>query len=168
MENRFEKITHPFAPIFKGDSQILILGSLPSVKSRENEFYYGHPRNRFWRVLAKIFAEEIPCTIQEKIEFLLRNKIALWDVIHSCEIRGSSDSSIKNAVPNRIEEILCAAKIRKIILNGGAAFSLYKKFFGGTLEQEYGAKAIRLPSTSPANAACSLETLVEIWRKEFD
>lgn len=168
MEKRFEKITHPFAPIFNGESRFLILGSLPSVKSRENEFYYGHPQNRFWRVLATISGEEIPETIQEKTEFLLRNKIALWDVIHSCEICGSSDASIKNAVPNEIEKILDAAKIKKIILNGGAAFSLYKKFFGEALEKKYGVDAIRLPSTSPANAASSLEKLVEIWRKEFD
>lgn len=168
MEKRFEKITHPFEPIFRNDSKFLILGSLPSVKSRENEFYYGHPQNRFWRMLAKIFGKKIPSTIQEKIEFLLQNKIALWDVIHSCEICGSSDASIKNAVPNEIEKILGTAKIRKIILNGGAAFSLYKKFWGETLEEKYGVKTIRLPSTSPANAACSLEKLVEIWRKEFD
>lgn len=168
MEKRFEKITHPFEPVFGSDSRLLILGSLPSAKSRENEFYYGHPQNRFWRMLAKIFAEEIPCTVQEKTQILLRNKIALWDVIHSCEICGSSDASIKNAVPNEIEEIFSAAKIKKIILNGGAAFSLYKKFWHETLEEKYGAKAIRLPSTSPANATCSLERLVEIWRKEFD
>ena len=168
MEKSLEKITHPFSPVFGSDSRFFILGSLPSAKSRENEFYYGHTQNRFWRMLAKIFAEEIPATIQEKTEFLLRNKIAIWDVIHSCEICGSSDASIKNAVPNEIEKILGAAKIKKIILNGGAAFSLYKKFWGETLEEKYGAKAIQLPSTSPANAACSLERLVEIWRKEFD
>ena len=119
MEKRFEKVTHPFEPVFKDDSKILILGSLPSAKSRENDFYYGHPQNRFWRVLAKIAGEEIPETILEKNEFLLRNKIALWDVIHSCEISGSSDASIKNAVANKIEKILDAAKIKKIILNGG-------------------------------------------------
>ena len=105
-------------------------------------------------MLAKIFAEEIPATIQEKTEFLLRNKIAIWDIIHSCEICGSSDASIKNAVPNEIEKILGAAKIKKIILNGGTAFSLYKEFWGERLEEKYGVK--------------SLERLVEIWRKEFD
>lgn len=168
MEKRFEKVTHPFEPVFKDDSKILILGSLPSAKSRENDFYYGHPQNRFWRVLAKIAGEEIPETILEKNEFLLRNKIALWDVIHSCEISGSSDASIKNAVANKIEKILDAAKIKKIILNGGTAFSLYKKFWSETLEKKYGVSVIRLPSTSPANASYSLEKLVEIWRKEFD
>lgn len=119
-------------------------------------------------MLAKIFAEGIPCAISEKTQFLLRNKIALWDVVNSCEICGSSDSSIKNAVPNEIDIILSNAKIRKIILNGGTAFALYKKFFHETLEKKYGAKAVRLPSTSPANAAWSLERLTEIWGKEFD
>lgn len=168
MEKRFETITHPFAPVFNGDSHFLVLGSLPSAKSRENEFYYGHPQNRFWRMLAALFAEDVPNTIREKTEFLLRNKVALWDVIHSCEICGSSDASIRNAIPNNIETILGAAHIKKIILNGGAAFSLYKQFWKETLEKKYGAKAVRLPSTSPANAACPLEKLVELWRTEFD
>lgn len=157
----YKHIVHPFEAIFNAESEILILGSLPSVKSRENNFYYGHPQNRFWRVLSLIFEEDIPNSILEKKDFLLNHKIALWDVIYSCDISGSSDSSIKNAVPNNIETILSAANIKKIIANGNTAFSLYKKFWGNTITIE----SIKMPSTSPANAAWTLEKLVEEWRK---
>ncbi len=157
----YKHIVHPFEAIFNAESEILILGSLPSVKSREHNFYYGHPQNRFWRVLALIFGEDIPNSILEKKHFLLNHNIALWDVIYSCDILGSSDSSIKNAVPNNIETILSTANIKKIIANGNTAFSLYKKFWGNTIPIE----AIKMPSTSPANAAWTLEKLVGEWQK---
>ena len=150
---------HPFEPIFDSNSRILILGTFPSVKSREQNFYYGHPQNRFWKVLAAVFGDQIPETVQAKKEFLLRHNTALWDVIASCEITGSSDSSIKNAVPNDIAKILKAADIRQIFCNGSKAFDLYQKFL-----PELNVDAKKLPSTSPANAAWTLEKLIAEWR----
>ena len=155
-----EQVQHEIPPIYDEGSKILILGSFPSVKSREGHFFYNHPQNRFWRVLAAVTGQETPGTIPEKKEFLLKNRIALWDVIASCEIEGSSDSSIRNVVPNDIGPILKAADIRQIYVNGGTAEKLYKKYmFPAT-----GRAAVRLPSTSPANAACSLEKLMEQWK----
>ena len=159
----YTHIVHPFEPIFNADSEVLALGSLPSVKSRENDFYYGHPQNRFWRVLAIVFGAAVPNSIPEKKNFLLTHHLALWDVIYSCDIVGSSDSSIKNAVPNNIENILAAAKIKTIIANGNTAFSLYKRFWGDKIH----IKTIKMPSTSPANATWTLEKLAEEWRKAF-
>ena len=121
-------VTHPIAPVYNEESRILILGSFPSVKSREAMFFYGHPQNRFWRVLAKVFSSDVPISVDEKKEFLLSNGIAVWDVIASCEIIGSSDSSIKNAVPNDITGILLKSKIKRIILNGGTSFKYYEKY----------------------------------------
>jgi len=156
MNNRLE---HPVSPIFNEDSNILILGSFPSVKSREGEFFYHHPQNRFWRVISEIYNEKLPETIEEKRKLLIRNHIALWDVVQSCEITGSADSSIKNVIPNDIAPIIVRADIQKIYANGGMAYSLYKKY----MYDNIGREIIRLPSTSPANAAYTLERLIEIW-----
>ena len=152
-------IFHPIEPVFDRRSRVLILGSFPSVKSREQGFFYGHPRNRFWQVTAAVVNEETPSTVPDKKSFLLRNRIALWDVIRSCEIRGSSDASIRNAVPNDLTEILEKADIRMIVVNGKTAEKLYKRH----IEPVTGRSAIVLPSTSPANAAWSLERLTEAW-----
>lgn len=153
-------ITHPIEPIYNQKSKILILGSFPSVKSREEGFFYGHPQNRFWKVLAAIFNENIPQTIHEKKEFLLNNKVAVWDVIHSCEITGSSDSSIKNVEVNDLTRILNTADIKQIFVNGKKAYSLYNKYMKQIVMKE----AICLPSTSPANAAWNIDRLVEAWK----
>ena len=155
-----EFIVHPFPPLFNDGSRVLILGSFPSVKSREQRFFYGHPQNRFWRVTAAVFGEETPTTIEEKREFLLRSRIALWDVIASCEIVGSSDSSIRNAAANDIRPILRAAPIEAVFVNGRTAEKLYKKY----TEPLVHLTAVCLPSTSPANAAYSLTALIEAWR----
>ncbi len=152
-------INHPIEPIYNKNSKILILGSFPSVKSREQAFFYGHSQNRFWRVLAKIFDKREPKTIDEKKCFLLSNKIAVWDVIAACEINGSSDSSIKNVVSNDISRILNVAKIEKIIVNGKTAEKYYNKY----IKDKVGREAICLPSTSPANAAWTLDSLVKAW-----
>ena len=155
-----EQVRHEIPPLYDAHAKILILGSFPSVKSREGHFLYNHPQNRFWRVLAAVTGEETPGSIPEKRAFLLRNGIALWDVIASCEIQGSSDSSIRNVVPNDIRPILETADIRQIYVNGGTAEKLYKKYIFPVT----GRTAVRLPSTSPANAACSLEKLMDQWK----
>lgn len=152
-------VDHPFEAVWDSESEILILGSLPSVKSREEMFYYGHPRNRFWPVMAELFKENVPVDIEEKKNFLLKNHIALWDVIASCDICGSSDSSIRNVVPNDIERIVKNSKINRIFTNGATADRLYKKY----MLNEIGIEAVRLPSTSPANAAKSVAELVKDW-----
>lgn len=159
-ESKRMKIEHPFPPLYDKDSRILILGSFPSVKSREEAFFYGHPQNRFWKTVAGVLSEAVPVSIEDKKAFLHRNHIALWDVIQSCDIIGSSDSSIRNVVPNDIRPILEAADIRQIYVNGGTAEKLYKKYIFSVT----GRAAVRLPSTSPANAACSLEKLIEQWK----
>lgn len=152
-------LTHTFEPVYNKDSRILILGTFPSVKSREQEFYYGHPQNRFWKLLSALVQEEIPETISQKKEFLLRNHIALWDVVHSCRITGSSDSSIKDVVPNDISRIIQETGMTNIFANGGKAYSLYEKYLYPAVK----VKAVKLPSTSPANAAFSLERLKAEW-----
>ena len=154
-----ERIVHPISPIYNKDSRILILGSFPSVKSREGEFFYHHPRNRFWNVISSIYLEQPPITIDEKKDFLLRNGIAVWDVIQSCEIVGSSDSSIKNVIPNDITTILNKANIQRIYTNGNAAYQLYQRYILPLAKRD----CIKLPSTSPANAASSLEKLLQAW-----
>lgn len=154
-----EQVIHEIPPIYDENSRVLILGSFPSVKSREGQFFYHHPQNRFWKVLAAVTGQAVPQSIEEKRALLLEQKIAVWDVIASCEIQGSSDSSIRNVVPNDLQKILTAAQIRQLFCNGATSFNLYRKYtFPGT-----GREAMRLPSTSPANAACSLEKLVEQW-----
>ena len=152
-------IVHPFPPLYDENSQILILGSFPSVKSREAMFFYGHPQNRFWKVTSQIFGAPVPETIDEKKKFLLSNKIALWDVIASCEIKGSSDSSIKNVVPNDLSEIFKKADIKHIFVNGKTAEKYYNKYTKDTV----GKAAVCLPSTSPANAAWMVERLAKAW-----
>ncbi|MBQ6825087.1 MAG: DNA-deoxyinosine glycosylase [Clostridia bacterium] len=152
-------IIHPIKPLYSQNSEILILGSFPSIKSREQMFYYSHPQNRFWRVLAAIFELPIPETIDEKRELILSHNLALWDVLASCEISGSADSSIKNAIANDLSEILNNSKVKKIFVNGKTAEKYYIKY----LEPKYKIKAICLPSTSPANATYSLDKLINEW-----
>jgi len=152
--------THNIPPLFDKNSEILILGSFPSVKSREAKFFYGHPQNRFWKVLAAIFEKNVPQSIEEKKAFLLENRVALWDVIKSCDIEGSSDSSIKNAVPNDISHILNNSSVKRIFVNGKTSEKYYNLFLKGTLN----IPATVLPSTSPANAAYSFEKLVDAWK----
>ena len=151
---------HPIEPIYDNNSAILILGSFPSVKSREQGFFYGHPQNRFWKVIAAVFEKDVPVTIEEKRAFLLSSHIALWDVIFSCEITGSSDSSIKNVIPNDLNRILNHADIKEIFVNGKTAEKYYNKYIRNTIKRD----AVYLPSTSPANAAWSLERLIKEWK----
>lgn len=155
-----EKQIHPIPPLYDSESRVLILGSFPSVKSREEGFFYGHPQNRFWRVLAGVFADEIPRTVEEKRVFLVRHHVALWDVIASCEITGSSDSSIREVVPTDLREILATAPIERIFVNGKTAENYYRRFQQPILGRE----AICLPSTSPANATKHVEDLIDEWR----
>ncbi|MBR3448633.1 MAG: DNA-deoxyinosine glycosylase [Oscillospiraceae bacterium] len=155
-----ESVQHPFPPLYDSRSEILILGSFPSVKSRVQRFFYGHPQNRFWRVTSAVFGCEVPQTIEDKRAFLLEHHVALWDVIASCEITGSSDSSIRNVQPNDLTPILAAANIRQIYVNGGTAAKYYDKYQKPVLLRE----AVRLPSTSPANAAWSLARLTDAWK----
>ncbi len=156
-----QKISHTFEPVYDKESKILILGSFPSVKSRESKFYYGHPQNRFWKVIAKITNRKEPMTIEEKKELILSNHIAIWDVIESCTIQGSSDSSIKDVVVNDFSDILQNSSIQRIYVNGNKAYELYHRY----AEENTGMKAVKLPSTSPANAAWNLDRLYEIWKQ---
>lgn len=153
-------IIHPIPPLFNENSKTLILGSFPSVKSREAAFFYGHPQNRFWPLIAAVLGEEKPNNIEEKKELVLKNGIALWDVIASCEIEGSADSTIKNVTANDLSVIISNSKVNRIFVNGKTAEKHYMKYtFPKT-----GIKAICLPSTSPANAAWSFERLVDAWK----
>jgi len=154
-----ERIIHPLSPIFNDKSQILILGSFPSVKSREGEFYYLHPQNRFWKVISTLLQEELPTSVKEMRELLLYNGVAVWDVIKSCEITGSSDSSIRNVISNDISIILNTADIKCIIANGATAERLYRKYIFSVTGREIR----KLPSTSPANAAYSVDRLIDEW-----
>lgn len=156
----YEHVVHPFQPIYSGNSRILILGSLPSVKSREQNFFYGHPQNRFWKVISSLMEEPVPSTIEEKKMLLLAHDIAIWDVIQSCDIKGSSDSSIRNVIPTDLISLVENSNITKVFCNGKTAGKLYEKYQSKVLQME----AIVLPSTSPANAAYSLERLQEAWR----
>jgi len=154
-------VEHTFEPVYDEHSRILILGTLPSVKSWENQFYYGHPQNRFWKVLAMLVGEKVPLTITEKKELLLRNHIAIWDVIHSCRNIGSGDSSIRDVVVNDFSEMLRKAPIERLYANGAKAYELYQKYaFSQT-----GREIIKLPSTSPANAGYGLQRLCEEWQQ---
>lgn len=157
---KYTHVKHEFQPVYDEKSEILILGTLPSVKSREQNFYYGHPKNRFWKLIASLYQEKIPDTIAEKKELLLQNHIALWDVIAECDIAGSSDSSIKNVVPADLSVILDNAPVKKIYANGTKAYDLYMKYtYPAT-----GLPIIKLPSTSPANAAFQMERLSDAWQ----
>ncbi|HEX3077682.1 MAG TPA: DNA-deoxyinosine glycosylase [Lachnospiraceae bacterium] len=156
----YERFEHTASPVYDENSSALILGTFPSVKSREGRFFYHHPQNRFWKVLAHVFESEIPRSIEEKKALLLNNHVALWDVIESCEVEGSSDSSIRNVVPNRLSLILDHSPIGAIYANGNKAYELYMKFCYPETKRDI----IKLPSTSPANAGYSLDKLIECWR----
>ncbi len=153
-------IIHPIPPLFNQNSKALILGSFPSVKSREAQFFYGHPQNRFWAVVAAVYGYEKPSTIEDKKHLILENGLALWDVIAECEIEGSADSTIKNVRANDLSIILQNSAVEKIYVNGKTAEKYYNKY---TLPQT-GIKAVCLPSTSPANAAWNIEKLIEAWK----
>ena len=154
-----ETLVHPFPPLYDRDSRVLILGSFPSVRSREQRFFYGHPQNRFWKVIAAVTGREVPGSIEEKKELLHASHIALWDSIGSCRITASSDASIRDVVPNDIRPILEGSRIRTIFTNGSKSHEMYEKY----ILSPAGIADIRLPSTSPANAAYSLEKLIAEW-----
>lgn len=156
-----QKLMHTFLPVYDKHSQVLILGTFPSVKSREQKFYYGHPQNRFWKVLAALAQASVPVSIDEKKTFLLEQRIAIWDVIASCEIVGSSDSSIKNVVPNDVAGLLEKTNIRAVFANGAKAYDLYQKY----IYKSSGVDCQKLPSTSPANAAWNMERLCQEWAR---
>ena len=153
-------IIHPIPPLYNENSKSLILGSFPSVKSRESEFFYGHPQNRFWTVAAAVLGYPKPETVEEKKKMILDNNLAMWDVIASCEIEGSADSTIKNATANDLSEIIASSKIDRIFVNGKTAEKYYNKYTYPKTK----IKAICLPSTSPANAVWNLERLIEAWK----
>ena len=159
MVSTAKRIEHPFGPLFDGNSRVLILGSFPSVKSREQRFFYGHPQNRFWKVIAALYGEQPPATIPEKRELILSHGLALWDSIASCVITGSSDASIREVQPNNLRVILDRCDIRMICCNGRKSHEMYGKY----IFPETGREALCLPSTSPANAQWSLEKLTEAW-----
>lgn len=153
-------VIHPFEPVWDQRSRVLVLGSFPSVKSRETGFYYGHPQNRFWRVLAALYGEAAPAGIEERRSFALLHGVALWDVLFRCEIVGSSDASIRNAVPNDVASLLQKTQIRRVFCNGRRSFQTYERYLAASC----GVDAVALPSTSAANAAWRLEGLIEAWR----
>lgn len=168
----FESHTHSIEPVFDGRSRALLLGSFPSPKSREQGFFYGHPQNRMWKVLAAVTGEwdpaaggargggAVPQTVEERRVFLLRHGIAMWDVLASCSIKGASDASIRDCVPNDLSRILDVAPVEGIYATGSKAYELYKRY----MLPIYGREAVRLPSTSPANAATGLDELIEAYR----
>ena len=155
-----QTLVHPIPPLFDANSRVLILGSFPSVKSREAQFFYGHPQNRFWRVLSALTASPLPATIEEKKQLILAHHFALWDSIASCTITGSSDSSIRDVVPNALAVILDHAPIERIFCNGATSLRCYHRYIEPVTQRP----AILLPSTSPANAAWSLERLIQAWQ----
>ncbi len=155
-----EHIIHSIEPVFDAESRVLILGTMPSPKSREVQFYYGHPQNRFWRVLAAVLGEELPQSVPEKKAMLLRHRIALWDVLAECEITGASDSSIRNPVANDLSVILDHAPVQAVFTTGATAWKLYTRL----QKPHTGIEAVRLPSTSPANCAVKMEALTEAYK----
>lgn len=155
-----EHIIHSIEPVFDAESRVLILGTMPSPKSREVQFYYGHPQNRFWRVLAAVLGEEVPQSVPEKKAMLLRHRIALWDVLAECEIAGASDSSIRNPVANDLSVILDHAPVQAVFTTGATAWKLYTRL----QKPHTGIEAVRLPSTSPANCAVKMEALTEAYK----
>lgn len=160
-KNARTKVSHEFEPVYDSNSRVLLLGSIPSPKSRELGFYYGHPQNRFWKVLASILNEPLPITIDEKRSMLLKHGIALWDVLESCSIIGASDTSIDEAIPNPIETLIAKTKIRHVFCTGSTAHRLYEKY----CEKRTHIQAVKLPSTSPANCATSLEKLIDAYKE---
>lgn len=155
-----QHVEHGFGPVYDKESRILILGSFPSVKSREQAFYYGHPQNRFWKVLAALENTEVPQTVEDKKVWLHAHHIAVYDVIEACDIEGSSDSSIRNVVPADIGTILTESKVKHIFTNGKLAGKLYRRYQAKTCDLPM----TELPSTSPANAAYTLDKLVAAWK----
>ena len=155
-----EHIIHSIEPVFDAESRVLILGTMPSPKSREVQFYYGHPQNRFWRVLAAGLGEEVPRSVPEKKAMLLRHRIALWDVLAECEITGASDSSIRNPVANDLSVVLDHAPVQAVFTTGATAWKLYTRL----QKPHTGIEAVRLPSTSPANCAVKMEALTEAYK----
>ena len=153
-------ITHPIPPVWDEDCTVLILGSFPSVKSREGMFFYHHRQNRFWKTLAAVFDTPVPQSIEEKKAFVIRHRIALWDALEECDISGASDSSIRNPIPTDIPRLLGKTRIRAVFATGATAYRYYRKYNYPRTEIE----AIRLPSTSPANCAVSSEQLIEAYR----
>ena len=164
MAETYLGIAHPFPPVVDAQSRVLVLGTFPSVQSRKNEFYYGHPQNRFWHVLAILFQSPMPETVQQKQIFLLTHGIALWDVLASCDITGSADGSIRHPIPNDIAALVATYSIGSIYCNGQTSSALYKRW----CEPLTGKSAISLPSTSPANATWSVARLVEAWQPLYD
>ncbi len=157
-------LTHTIPPTYDEHSRVLVLGSFPSPKSREGQYNYGHPQNRFWRVLSTLAEEDLPTTNEQKRDLCLRHGIALWDVVAECDIQGASDASIRNAKPNKLSLITTAAPIEAVYCTGAKAFELYRRL---GCEQECGLPATRLPSTSPANAACGMDKLLEAYAVIF-
>jgi hypoxanthine-DNA glycosylase len=160
LKNERTRVTHEFPAVYDRNSRVLLLGSIPSPKSREVGFYYGHPQNRFWKVLAQVLGENVPETIPQKKALLKKHHVALWDVLESCTIVGASDTSIEDAVPNRIGELVKKSKVSRIFCTGATAHRLYQKYCA----KDVGIDAVKLPSTSPANCAVSLESLVEAYK----
>ena len=160
-KNSRTHVSHEFPAVYDRGSRVLLLGSIPSPKSREVGFYYGHPQNRFWKVLAAVLGEPLPETIPHKKAMLKKHHIALWDVLESCTIVGASDTSIEDAVPNKISELVKATRVERIFCTGATAHKLYQKYCAA----DVGMDAVKLPSTSPANCAVSFEKLVEAYRK---
>lgn len=160
MTKKYQTIVHPLKPYYNEDSKILILGSFPSVKTREYGFFYGHPQNRFWPLMEKIFSVELSRDIEERKEFLKDKKIGVFDSIYQCDIIGSSDASIKNVIPSDLKDMVENSKIERVFCNGGTSFKYYKKYH----EKDLGIEAIKLPSTSPANARYRLDDLYKKWK----
>ena len=159
----YTRVKHSFSPVYDADCRLLILGSFPSVKSREENFYYGHPQNRFWKLMARLLKEPLPVSVEEKKAMLLKHHIAIWDVVAECDIHGSSDGSIRNVIPTNLNQILREADIQTIIANGTAAYTLYHTY----CEEHTGRTAVKCPSTSPANAVFTLDRLEDAWGKVF-
>ena len=154
-----DRIIHPFGPLFNESSRVLILGSFPSVKSREQQFFYGHPQNRFWKVLAALYQQDVPVTVDQKKALILENHLALWDSVASCVITGSSDASIREVRANDLSVILDNSAVRKIFCNGKTSWQMYEKW----IRPATGREAVCLPSTSPANAQWTLNRLIDAW-----
>lgn len=159
MEKQNRTQVHNIEPVYAGDSRVLILGSFPSVRSRADGFFYAHPQNRFWRVLAALFVSAVPQSVEEKKALLYAQRLALWDVCARCSVSGSGDASIRDVLPNDISALLKKTQVRAIFANGATAASLYRRL----LEPVTGMPAVALPSTSAANASYRLEKLVESW-----
>ena len=162
--NAPQRVEHPFPPLFNSESKTLILGSFPSVKSREAMFFYGHPQNRFWKLIALLCGEDVPVTTEEKSALILNNRLALWDSVQSCTVTGSSDSSVRDVVPNDLSVIFENSRVSRVFCNGALSYKMYTKY----ILPQTGVAAVKLPSTSPANAAYSLERLAEEWKVIFE